>query len=103
MMFCLPSTVLLVILVLRDNELAYGYLNEEFIKTYVDGKYDSRFLLFHRGLGPSRTYGDWVLQGDRDFSAMGELREMWGSKEPTFWERGLRMVEERRAGLRDQL
>ncbi|KAH8796812.1 hypothetical protein DL96DRAFT_1643287 [Flagelloscypha sp. PMI_526] len=97
MMSCLPSTVLLVILIFKAEEVNDSPPDDDVIEGYAGGKYDSRLLLCWCGLeDPPPAYGPWVLKGRAEFSAMEELRQLWGSKEPTFWDRGLRIIEERK-------
>ncbi|KAH8825841.1 hypothetical protein DL96DRAFT_1610051 [Flagelloscypha sp. PMI_526] len=99
LMPCLPSTVLLVVFILKAEDVDDSPLDADLVEGYVNGKLDPRLLLFWCGLEePPSTFGPWVLKGSQDFSAMAELREMWGSKESTFWECGLRMIEERGRG-----
>ncbi|KAH8796814.1 hypothetical protein DL96DRAFT_1825617 [Flagelloscypha sp. PMI_526] len=96
-MSCMPSTVLLVLLTFKADEVDDTPPDEQLIEDYSTGRVDPRLLLLWCRLEtPPSTYGPWVLTGSADFSAMEELRESWGSKQSTFWERGLRMIDQRR-------
>ncbi|KAH8824430.1 hypothetical protein DL96DRAFT_1614076 [Flagelloscypha sp. PMI_526] len=86
MLVSLPSSVLLFLAFVTAESI-----DKEPLRDYADMKYGHRFLLCCTSTPPQ----DWILQVDKPPSALAELRGD-EHQDGSFWERGLKMVEERR-------